>query len=539
MRHVEKPLKRFFCISLFLSLSCEAQYFQRSESFFDFKHNPGDSKDFFYPEIVGSGVAVIDYDKDGDLDVYLVQSGELKQESSKYQDKLFRNLQVETGHLKFVDVSKNLEIRQSSYGIGVAIADVNNDGWDDIFLAQLNKNVLLLNQKGKRFIESSRLESKNHWSVSASFCDINKDGLQDLYVANYVQWSPANNPKCYNSKSKRDYCGPSSFLGFEDEFYLQSEDKGLVVATKEFFPQMKPAAGMNVVCRDINSDGYSDFIVANDGEKNLVWLNQEGKSFKEFGLFSGLAVNLEGKPEASMGIATADFDLDGDNDVLLTHLMDETNTLYANSGKGFFQDVSNRKGVAQDSKAFTGWAAGFLHVNDDIYPDLMVFNGAVADTYQFKDKSSLSQPNQLYLNSPQTKFKSVEEKSLQNSKSSRGASFADIDNDGDVDVIVSNSNDKPDVFLNQLNPKKWYGLVVPNPSAYTVILENSETGLKQQISLSSDGSYASANDSRLIVNQAQLQQFDRLRLLKGSESVKLLAFKDLKNPNQYTHLVIE
>lgn len=394
-----------------------------------------------------------------------------------------------------------------------------------------------MNQKGKKFVMQEDFKTLDAWSASASFCDINNDGLKDLYVANYVQWSVENNPKCFNSKSKRDYCGPGSFKGWEDEFYINNKEKGLSKATNKYFPNMPQMPGLNVICRDINADGFNDFIVANDGEKNLVWLNQKGESFKEYGLFSGLAVNSEGKPEASMGMAAADYDLDGDLDVFLTHLMDETNTLYSNNGKGFFQDISNRSGVAQESKAMTGWAAGFLHVNDDIYPDLVTFNGAVADTYQFMNKSSLNQPNQLYLNSANAKFKMTQEKSLAQLKSSRGAAFADLDNDGDIDIIVNNNNDIADIFINQLNPTQWLGFDIGTHKDVVFNLRNNKTS--HILISNNDGSYASANDYRIIINEAQLAHFTHLLIKRKNKALKEIDLTTIKTTNSYQKLVIE
>ena len=514
--------------SLLLSFGVNAEYFSFStdKQIESFQHNNGNSGEFYYPEIVGSGVGLIDFDNDGDLDVYLVQSGNFK--NNKKSDQFFKNLLKESGKLSFKEITNDLKLNNSEYGIGIAVADVNNDGWNDIFLNNLQQNKLLLNQQGLSFASFELSSNPNLWSTSSSFCDINNDGYKDLYISNYVNWSESNNPKCYNASSKRDYCGPSSFEGQKDTFYL-NENGTLIEQTNSFFPDMPNMPGLNVVCIDINNDGFNDFVVANDGKPNTVWLNQKGQKFIENGLFSGLAVNAEGRAEASMGIAVTDYDLDGDFDVFFTHLMNESNTLYKNNGKGFFQDVTNRSQLSTSSFAYTGWATNFIHVNDDIYPDLIVFNGAVAGSAESNDLETFKQPNQLYLNSANSQFTTITNETwLKNKAISRGAAFGDIDNDGDVDIIVSNNNSHPQILLNNLNPKNWLGIQLQNNSNIQIEL----TGSKGKILIrnSTDGSYASANDSRLVFSDAQLKSFDKIQL---SQSGKIIKEIPMKATNKY------
>ena len=514
--------------SLLLSFGVNAEYFSFStdKQIESFQHNNGNSGEFYYPEIVGSGVGLIDFDNDGDLDVYLVQSGNFK--NNKKSDQFFKNLLKESGKLSFKEITNDLKLNNSEYGIGIAVADVNNDGWNDIFLNNLQQNKLLLNQQGLSFASFELSSNPNLWSTSSSFCDINNDGYKDLYISNYVNWSESNNPKCYNASSKRDYCGPSSFEGQKDTFYL-NENGTLIEQTNSFFPDMPNMPGLNVVCIDINNDGFNDFVVANDGKPNTVWLNQKGQKFIENGLFSGLAVNAEGRAEASMGMAVTDYDLDGDFDVFFTHLMNESNTLYKNNGKGFFQDVTNRSQLSTSSFAYTGWATNFIHVNDDIYPDLIVFNGAVAGSAESNDLETFKQPNQLYLNSANSQFTTITNETwLKNKAISRGAAFGDIDNDGDVDIIVSNNNSHPQILLNNLNPKNWLGIQLQNNSNIQIEL----TGSKGKILIrnSTDGSYASANDSRLVFSDAQLKSFDKIQL---SQSGKIIKEIPMATTNKY------
>lgn len=501
----------------------------------DFVHNNGNSHQFYYPEIVGSGVALIDHDNDGDLDIYMIQSGDF--EKNKQSDKFYKNTLIEENKLTFVDATNQLKLENLDYGMGVAKADFNKDGWDDLLLTQLHHNKILLNQQGKYF-KTLQLENEN-WSTAASFCDINNDGYLDVYISNYVDWSAKNNPKCFNASSKQNFCGPDSFSGQKDVFYL-NVGKKLIDKTLIYFPNMPALPGLNVVCRDVNKDGWNDFIVANDGKANLLWLNQQGKSFKESGLFSGLAVNAQGVTEASMGMALGDYDVDGDDDVFFTHLMKETNTLYRNNSSGIFQDVTNRSKLAKPGFSYTGWSTYFLMVNDDIYPDLVVFNGAVEDTQPDSGlETELRQSNQLYINQKGSYFSTiVNEPWLQQKDISRGVAFGDLDNDGDVDMVVNNNNGNAQILLNNLNPKDWLGIQFHGNDKTIFEIDLSNTTQKYRINNNTDGSYASAQDSRIVINQAQLTTFEVISFYKHGKLIKSLMLSTIPK-NQYNTITIE
>lgn len=514
-------------LTLLFSGNVFAEYFSELlKNSIQFQHDNGNSNKFYYPEIVGSGVALFDYDNDGDLDIYLVQSGAFN--NNKLTDKLYQNLLQEHNKLSFLEATEKYQLHNYDYGMGVATADINQDGFNDLFITQLQQNKILLNQKGKSF-KSISLKDSN-WSTGASFCDVNNDGLKDLYVSNYVNWSQNNNPKCFNPSSRRDYCGPNSFAGLKDVFYLNI-DKKLVNKTNVYFPKMPPLPGLNVVCRDVNNDGWNDFIVANDGKANLLWLNQKGQYFKESGLFSGLAVNAQGVAEASMGMAVADYDVDGDEDVFFTHLMGETNTLYNNNGTGLFQDVTSRTRLASDGFSYTGWSSFFLMVNNDIYPDLLVFNGAVEDTRSNDEEVNLKQANQLYVNQDGKQFKVItNENWLKYKDVTRGVAFGDLDNDGDMDMVVNNNNGQAQILLNNLNPKKWIGLKLDNISNLKILLSN--PAQKYVLNTQTDGSYAAANDNRILLNQAQIENFQYIEFYNHNQLLKRMVLSTIPS-NKY------
>ncbi len=480
-----------------------------AEAGVQFTHHNGHSGVFQYPEIVGSGVALFDFDNDGDLDIYWVQSGEFS--GNRRSDELWIN-RLDRGAFQFERFAGLTGMTR--YGIGVASADVNRDGYIDLLVTGIDGNQLLINQQGRGFqVSDLPWDGPPRFAASATFCDVNNDGWPDAFVVNYVDWRRDKNPTCYAKTSARDYCGPDAFAGQADVFYLNQGDGQFKEATEAFFPDMPAAPGLGVVCRDLDNDGYADLVVANDGKANQLWSNRAGQGFVDRGLISGVAVNGAGIPEASMGIAAEDFDLDGDVDLLFTHLMGETNTLLSNSGRLFFNDVTQRSGLAASSFSRTAWATGFLDLNSDEWPDLLVFNGAVASLdAQGGVAGSLQQHNDLYVQTARGQFRADDSDAwLRRADVSRGAAFGDLDNDGDVDVVLSNNHGAGVILRNNLNPTAWWGLTVDATRCPRARLLGPQDAVRA-LPIHSDGSYASANDTRLRVQGAALKRHDRLQL---------------------------
>lgn len=469
----------------------------------NFRHDNGARGEFRFPEIAGAGVAVADYDNDGDYDIYLVQGG--NPGADNLTDRLFRNNLTPSGTLSFTDVTEQSGINETGYGMGVAVGDYNRDGFVDLLVTNVGRNALYRNLGQGRFELVPALPDggKTQWSTSATFTDLNADGWPDIFITNYVSFDAANAPGCHAPSSRRDYCGPASFPPQPDQVLLNDGNGNFSDATLAILGTSEPRPGLGVVARDFNGDGRQDIYVANDGTPNQLWINRRGERLVEDGLFAGLAVNARGQAEASMGIAVADVDRDGDDDVFVTHLTGETNTLYLNNGDGTFVDRTAAMGLAASSMRYTGWGTGWLDLNEDGWLDLLIANGAVTlIESQVEEAFPFKQRNQAFMNLQGSGFLDVTDRlGSQAIESSRGLSLADLDNDGDMDVVINDINAQAKVLLNEGRPEnRWIGVDLPGASRVTAM----RVGLRlpdQTVSwrtAATDGSYASAHDPRVV-----------------------------------------
>ena len=487
-----------------------------------FIHENGSAGSFYLPEITGSGVALIDYDNDGDLDVYLVQSGSLANTigtqpnlTRQPRDQLFRN-NLTMGpdnqpNMSFENVTSTSGIDGPSFGQGVITGDYDNDGWVDLYITNLGTNQLLRNMGNGSFEDVTKQAGVGDtgFGVPAVFFDYNRDGWLDLFVGNYVQYSLAFRKACYLPNGALDYCGPLAFEPQADRLYRNRRDGTFEDVSLQTGLVPPFGAALGVVAADFNGDQWPDLYVANDGTPNQLWINQNGQRFTNQAVLSGCAVNNEGQPEASMGIAIGDPDDDGDLDLFLSHLTQETNTFYSNDGMGVFYDRSLQTGLATPSWRFTGFGTGFLDFDNDSHLDLFVANGAVKTIDRLaslEDPFPFHEPNLLFQNTGQGRFrelKAPEKWSTERSEVSRGAAMGDLDNDGDTDLIVTNNKGPVRLLLNQQgNLKPWIGLTLEAKGQITA-------GTKVQISCPEQktltrwsglgGGYASSGDPRILI----------------------------------------
>ena len=498
-----------------------------SESGIDFFHFNGMSGEIYFPEIVGTGSALFDYDRDGDLDIYIVQGTTLgpgKQVNDALfpprhplplSDRLYRN-DTRTGDdgktlIRFTDVTEESGELGTGYGMGVATGDINNDGFPDLYVMNLDNNQLLLNNGDGSFsdVTASAGVDDPRWSTSAVFLDYDKDGWQDLYVATYVEFDWENRIPCFSKTATREYCGPKTYAGTVDKLFRNLGDGRFEDVTRKAGIGAIGGA-LGVVATDFNGDQWLDIYVANDGAANFLWINQQDGSFVDDALMAGAAFNMDGAPEASMGVDAADFDDDGDDDLFMTHLARETNTLYINDGTGWFEDQTVSMGLAKDSFSYTGFGVGWFDYNNDGWLDLLMVNGAVTHIEELvaaKDPYPHHQRNQLYLNLGNGHYQEVSAESgkvFELSEVSRGASFGDIDNDGDIDVLITNNNGPARLLIHQLAARNhWLGLEPVSTRGHPIIgarvaLVNDGKKRKWRRTRR-DGSYASANDPRVII----------------------------------------
>ena len=503
-----------------------------------FWHFNGMSGEFYFAENVGAGVALFDYDNDGDLDVYLVQGAMLGGKplaralippppGQPLTDRLFRN-DLTVGkdgrpRLRFTDVTEQAGIRAPHYGMGVAAGDYDNDGDVDLYVTNFGPNQLWRNDGNGRFTEVTARAGVGDpaWSVSAAWLDYDRDGDLDLFVGDYVAWDAAHNKACYAPTGERDYCSPSFFKPLPNHLYRNDGNGRFTDVSGPSGIGKAPGPTLGVIVADFNGDGWPDVYAANDAKPNQLWINQKNGTFRDEALLAGVAVNMEGVPEASMGVDAGDFDGDGDEDLFMTHLLGETNTLYVNDGKGWFEDRTLATGLAAPSKGYTAFGTAWFDYDNDGWLDLFTANGEVRIVpIQAKagDKYPLHQPNQLFHNEGKGRFREVTAQAgpvFALSEVSRGTAFGDIDNDGDTDLVVSNNNGWARLLLNRVgNRRHWLGLRLlerHGRDAYGARVALARKGrpvLWRRVR--ADGSYASANDPRVLLGLGEAPAYQHL-----------------------------
>jgi len=484
-----------------------------------FNHVNGFTGVYFLSEIMGSGVALFDFDNDGDLDLYQVQSHDLDADdphrpNTKYQDRLYRNdltLDPKNGNsIRWVDVTAQANIEAFGYGMGVAAADYDNDGFVDLYITNLGDNQLYKNLGDGTFADVTEAANANDglWSVSASWLDFDRDGFLDLYIGNFSDFNYDNNRQCFGAN--RDYCSP---LSYDPQLDTLLRNKG-----DGTFENVSVAAGIHqvtgralgVIAADFNNDRWPDIYVANDSSANQLWINGKDGTFQDTAMLSGSALNQTGMPEASMGVDAADFDGDGDEDLFMTHLGNQTNTIYVNDGNGWFEDLSNPTGLGTPSLPFTGFGTAWFDFDNDTLLDLLIANGAVKRPEQVKPTRAMApykQRNQLFRNLGDGKFTEITTEAgpaFEAEEVSRAAAFGDIDNDGDQDVVITNNAGPTRLILNNTGQRApWLGFRLLTRHGRDAL------GAKIQLTFSkgpvlwrrcrTDGSYASSNDPRLTI----------------------------------------
>jgi hypothetical protein len=426
-----------------------------TETGLEFYHYPGATGAYYFMEPVGSGVGLLDFDLDGDLDVYLVQAGRVPGADegdpvmtlpSGYvpTNRLYENRIRPDGVLKFVDVTERTGVGDEGYGMGVAVGDVDNDGDPDLYVTNFGRNIFYRNNGDGTFGDVTDIAGADddRWNTSAAFLDYDRDGDLDLFLTAYVDFSIAGNKTCFTADGHRDYCSPASFEPTTDRLFRNDGGWRFTDVTDAVGIGEAVGNGLGVTADDFDADGLTDIYVANDQSPNHLWLADGRGGFRDAGAMSGSAYNAEGKVEASMGVSAGDFDGDGDPDLFMTHLAGETNTLYRNEGSGYFMDVTDMMALGAPSRPFTGFGTAWFDLENDGDLDLFVANGAVTLVRSKAAESSYpyAQANQLFRNDGSGRFEDISRVSgpvFAVEEVSRGAAFGDLDEDGDPDIVVS------------------------------------------------------------------------------------------------------
>jgi enediyne biosynthesis protein E4 len=520
----------------------------------DFVHVNGMSGQFYMTEIMAPGVALFDYDNDGDLDVYLVQGGILevpgsrvpgskvpgsKVPGSAYKGRLYRNdLEVHadgTRQLHFTDVTAQSGIVSRDYGMGVAAGDFNNDGCIDLYLTNFGRNQMFRNNCDGTFSDVSKASGTDNdgWSVSAAFVDFDRDGWLDLYVGNYLRYNLSSNTRCFSPSGAPDYCTPRSYQPLPGRLYRNQRNGTFVDVTAKSRIATEYGPALGVTTADFDGDGWIDIYIANDGKENQLWRNQHDGTFKNVALLAGVALPVNGTPEASMGVDAADFDNDGDEDLLITEQTGEGANLFVNDGSATFDDRSERSGLGALTLGLTGFGTAWFDLDNDGWLDLLTVNGAVQTIQalaQAHDPFPLHQRRQLFRNLGNGRFEDVTNRAgaaFQLSEVGRGAAFGDVDNDGDVDVLVGNNNGPVRLFINNIgNRSHWIGLRLvgsgkgSKPETGNLPVRDM-LGARVEIVRKSgslwrrvraDGSYGSANDPRVLVGLGSSTETPHVRV---------------------------
>ena len=502
----------------------------------DFTHANGMTGKLYFAEHMGGAVALSDFDGDGDLDLYLGQGHPLappgnagvspasgNASGSILRDRLFRN-DLDAGELRFTDITDESGLDARGYAMGVAVGDIDNDGDPDLYILNLGANELWRNdsEPGAPLftnITNGSNTADPRWSAAASFFDFDGDGLLDVFVGNYVEFRVAIHKQCASAEGVLDYCGPKAYQAEANRVLKNLGDGVFEDWTSRLGLSELKRPTLGVVASDFDGDGFTDVYVANDQYANALLLNQAGAGFIDDAAMAGAAVDSSGQPQASMGVLAEDFNGDGLVDLFMTHLHRETNTLYVNLGDGLWDDATRSSGLGRPSFAYTGFGAAALDYDGDGELDIAVANGAVKridEQYRAGEPLPLRQRNQLFRGLGQGRFAEApdfEDPAV--AEVSRALAAGDLDNDGDRDLVIANNNGPVRILLNRDRPEPegWAGVdlrlpgaddAAPGRRALGAWVGAQRAGGADRLwrRFHTDGSYAAANDPRVVVPTA-------------------------------------
>ena len=497
-----------------------------------FHHTSGKKDKRYILESPSGGVALFDYDNDGWLDIYLINGSTFAALEGKEKPPdaaLFHNNQNGT----FTDVTAKAGVANGRWGFGVACGDFDNDGWEDLYVANFGKNRLYHNNGDGTFTDvaermGAAIES---WSTGATFGDYDGDGDLDLFVAGYVEFDPARPPEPHATSTGDKYCfyrsqpvmcGPRGLKGAGDHLLRNDGGKFTDISKQAGVADEKGYYGFGAAFCDLDDDGKLDLAVANDSTPRYLYRNRGDGTFEDISFVSGFALNEDGREQAGMGLAVGDYDNDGKPDLYITNFSDDSNALYHNDGGGVVTDVTFAAGHGTPTIPFLGWGAGFLDFDNDGLKDVFVVNGHVYPQVDQYDWGTTWAQRPLLFKNVNGKVFDLMPAAIRSGlavvKSARGAAFGDIDNDGRVDVVINNCDDVPTVLRNEtkssnhwLSVKLIGGKQSPRDAIGATVWVTAG-GKRQRADVISGGSYCSQSDLRLHFGLGSAPKVDKLEV---------------------------
>jgi hypothetical protein len=488
----------------------------------------------YYLETMGTGVGWLDYDQDGLMDLYFVQSAatDIYKPPAPLRSALYHN----NGDGTFTDVTAKAGVGgEGHYGQGVAVGDFDNDGYPDMYVTGYGRAILYRNNHDGTFTDVTAragVADSDQWSTSAGWFDYDRDGWLDLVVTNYIDWTPGTNQWCGDKgPGGRAYCNPNNYKGQKTKLYHNNHDGTFTDVSLASGVGVPESKGMGVVLADFNNDGWPDIAIANDTWPNFLFLNNHDGTFKDVSLVSGLAASEDGRFEAGMGIDAADVDGDGLLDVYITHLDMELNRLYRNEGDETFTDATYSSGIGNSAMLLSGIAAKFIDYDNDGWPDILQLNGAMLDNVSmFHSDVFYKEPLLMYRNKGKGRFEKTSESlglDFVHPVAGRGLATADFDNDGDIDIAVNVRGDAPEVLRNDGgNANHWIEVLL-------IGTQSNRDGTGARLKLSAEGethveqakggmSYMSASDPRIHFGLGRRTKIDSLEIVWPSGHVDKL-----------------
>src|SRR5882762_2269430 len=491
---------------------------------FVLQNNPTSRKHMI--ETMPGGVAAFDYNGDGRTDIFFTNGASipsLEKDSPKFFNRLYRN----DGGMKFTDVTSETGVAGTGYSMGAAAADYNNDGCTDLFVAGVYRNTLYRNLGNGKFEDVTKEAGikSDKWSVTAGWFDYDNDGWLDLFVVNYAHWTPDFDRFCGDrDRSLRVYCHRKYFEGLSNTLYRNRRDGTFEDVTAKAGIGAHIGRGMSVAFADYDNDGLTDIFVTNDNMPNFLFRNRGDGTFEEVGLQAGVALTNNGLPVASMGADFRDYDNDGLPDLSITALAGETFPLFRNLGKGVFQDATHDSRLGPLSVTRSGWSNGFFDFNNDGWKDLFTANSDVNDLIDLFQSTHYKQPNSLFVNLGNGTFQDASaEAGLNLPLAHRGSAFADFDNDGKIDIVVSALGEPAELWQN-VSPEvnHWINLrLIGTRSNRDGIGARIQMG-NQFNHMTTAVGYASSSSAGVHFGTGKLEKIERIEIRWPSGAVQML-----------------